>query len=144
MTQTIEQLRWLGNYLADDAESKGVGQGSEGARYCFAGAKTIEQLQARVAELEAENATLHEQVDLQIPALAFKQLQEQLVAAQAEIKRLRDAAQDAVDKLRNTDNWLWEDLVQALSQPSDTSSLDAYVAEKVKEKLIEMNYSGTY
>ena len=52
MTQTIEQLRWLGNYLAADAESKGIGQGSEGARYCWSAASEIEQLRSRIAELE--------------------------------------------------------------------------------------------
>lgn len=49
----------------------------------------IDNLQARIAELEEENAKLHEAVDLQIPALAFKQLQEQLAAAQEEIQKLR-------------------------------------------------------
>ena len=46
--------------------------------------KAIEQLTARVRELEEENAKLHEQVDLQIPAIAFKKLTEQLAALKAE------------------------------------------------------------
>ena len=40
--------------------------------------KALEQLQAKVAELEAENAKLHEQVDLQVPKMAFAQLKEQI------------------------------------------------------------------
>ena len=48
--------------------------------------QTIEQLQAKIAELEAENAKLHEQVDLQVPKMAFTQLKEQLAAKVAELE----------------------------------------------------------
>ena len=45
----------------------------------------IEQLQAKVAELEAENAKLHEQVDLQVPKMAFTQLKDQLAKAEQRV-----------------------------------------------------------
>lgn len=48
-------------------------------------ANYVDYLQAKVTELEAENAKLHEQVDLQVPKMAFTQLKEQLAAAQEEI-----------------------------------------------------------
>lgn len=100
-----------------------------------------DELIAQVSELEAENATLHEQVDLQIPALAFKQLQEQLLLAQAEIKRLRDELRkliefELLDSGANSSDELcyeYRQAVLAYNTPSDTSALDAYVAEKVKE-----------
>ena len=53
--------------------------------------KAIEQLQARVAELEAENAKLHEQVDLQVPKMAFTQLKAANDAQAAVIEKLREA-----------------------------------------------------
>ena len=51
----------------------------------------IEQLTARVAELEAENAKLHEQVDLQVPKMAFTQLKAANDAQAAVIEKLREA-----------------------------------------------------
>ena len=53
--------------------------------------QTIEQLQAKVAELEAENAKLHEQVDLQVPKMAFTQLKAANDAQAAVIEKLRGA-----------------------------------------------------
>ena len=53
--------------------------------------QTIEQLQARVAELEAENAKLHEQVDLQVPKMAFTQLKAANDAQAAVIEKLQGA-----------------------------------------------------
>ena len=52
--------------------------------------QTSEQLQAKIAELEAENAKLHEQVDLQVPKMAFTQLKAELAAAQEENGRLEN------------------------------------------------------
>lgn len=51
----------------------------------------IESLRAKVAELEAENSLLHEQVDLQIPKQAFDQLTQQLTDEQHKVKVLTDA-----------------------------------------------------
>ena len=47
--------------------------------------KALEQLQAKIAELEAENAKLHEQIDLQVPKMAFTQLKEQLAKAEQRV-----------------------------------------------------------
>lgn len=41
-----DKLRWVGDQLDTDASNKGIGQGSEGARYCWAAATEIERLQA--------------------------------------------------------------------------------------------------
>lgn len=150
MTQTIEQLRWLGNYLADDAESKGIWQGSEGAWYCFAGAKKLEQLQAKVAELEAENARLSDgavcgdcdgsgwlenRVEGRYPctcmteAEPYQLLAEQLAAEQLNNKLLREAL-EAVIKV----HWYESGIpVEAISTKVSTEALDKYVSEKVKE-----------
>ena len=53
---SIENLRWLGQNLQADAELEGVGQGSEGARYCFSGASEIESLRQQLAESQAREA----------------------------------------------------------------------------------------
>lgn len=89
----------------------------------------LEQLTARIAELEAENAKLHEQVDLQVPKMAFTQLKEQLAAEQLNNKRLRKAL-EAVIKVHGYESGI---PVEALSTPASTEALDAYVAEKLKE-----------
>ena len=71
--------------------------------------QTIEQLTARVRELEEENARLHEQVDLQIPAIAFKQLTEQFAASQLRETQLREALQTFIDEheeCTDADDWM--------------------------------------
>ena len=101
--------------------------------------QTIEQLTARVRELEEENARLHEQVDLQIPAIAFKQLTEQLTASQAYAEQLREALltcqkKQIIYECRPTQNYKTYDselVAKALALPHDTSALDAFVAGKV-------------
>ena len=101
----------------------------------------IEQLTARVRELEEENARLHEQVDLQIPAIAFKQLTEQLAASQLHAEQLRETLESCYEKMKQmclNGEWYAPDKAidlayAALALPRDTSALDAYVAEKVKE-----------
>lgn len=133
--------------------------------------QTIEQLQARVAELEAENARLKVmeesalkvcgQLDEVVIALPYdyldppdggdvslgeqvtrmysevKMLRHAVVIAQAEIKRLRDALRGlsfGEDWNNGTHAKIYRpQLLKLLAQPSDTSALDAYVAEKVKE-----------
>ena len=113
--------------------------------------QTIEQLQARVRELEAENAKLHEQVDLQVPKMAFTQLKGQLAAEQLNNKLLRDALQEYIDEheeCQDADDWMammcsmeaHHAADKALSQPSDTSALDSFVAEKVKAIEAERDY----
>ena len=86
----------------------------------------IEQLRERVRELEEENARLHEQVDLQIPAIAFKQLTEQLAASQAYAEQLREA----LETLNKVSNIGCDRVEKALALPRDTSALDAYVANQ--------------
>ena len=96
--------------------------------------QTIEQLTARVHELEEKNAELHEQVDMQIPKLAFAQLQEKLAAAQAYAEQLREALENHSGnyKLSKAECKIINDL---LDKPHDTSALDAYVAERVQESI---------
>lgn len=60
-----------------------------------------------------------------------KTLRHAVVIAQAENKRLRDALDLLVNKSKGYT--AIQNARQALAQPSDTSALDAYVAEKVKE-----------
>ena len=108
--------------------------------------KKIRDLESRVAELEAENARITTDVtyyrnSYDSVCIGINRERDQLLLAQAEIKRLRDAVEAVccdpdgsvcigllggcyADK---------EVLEQALAQPSDTSALDAYVADKVKE-----------
>lgn len=126
--------------------------------------QTIEQLQARVAELEyqlnteigsyasakiteleAENARLKAEEDHLDGVVAnwkstASALNEQLVAEQADSKRLRDALKASDDLLRDLPSSggfyglaVMEANTEALAHPTDTSALDAFVAEKVKE-----------
>ena len=85
----------------------------------------------RVAELEAENAKLHEQVDLQVPKMAFTQLKGQLAAEQLNNKLLREALEFLDSRIVTMD--LGGVVERALSHPASTEALDKYVAEKVKE-----------
>lgn len=115
------------------------------------------QLQARVAELEAEverliGCLLHlhrmsaTEACIEIPSVGdyVEQMEKQFISAQAEIKRLRDALQTYIDEheeCQDADDWMammcsmeaHHVADEALAQPSDISALDAYVAEKVKE-----------
>lgn len=59
----------------------------------------IHRLQMALADTEALELGTSEKCD---------QLREQ-------VAMLRASIQDAVDRLRNTDSWIWEDLVQALA-----------------------------
>ena len=85
----------------------------------------------RVAELEAENAKLHEQVDLQVPKMAFTQLKGQLAAEQLNNKLLREALEFLDSRIVTMD--LGGVVERALSLLASTEALDEYVAEKVKE-----------
>lgn len=102
--------------------------------------QTIEQLTARVRELEEENAELHEQVDMQIPKLAFAQLQAKLAASQLHAEQLRKALEkigEVASPYRDgvKFNYIADISQEALAIPRDTSALDAFVAEKVKEAM---------
>ena len=54
MTDHIENLRFVGKCLESDADSKGIGQGSEGARYCYSAATFTEKQTAELASTRAE------------------------------------------------------------------------------------------
>ena len=108
---------------------KGAAMSASARRKIVEQYQTIEQLTARVRELEEENTRLHEQVDLQIPAIAFKQLTEQLAASQLHAEQLREA----LETLNKVSNIGCDRVEKALALPRDASALDAYVAEKAEE-----------
>ena len=100
----------------------------------------IEQLRARIAELEEEiliersngdhwRDAYSKWVNTDESARRLIELQEQLAAAQLNNKLLRKAL-EAVIKVHGYESGI---PVEALAQPSDTFALDAYVAEKVKD-----------
>ena len=100
--------------------------------------KTIEQLTARVRELE-------EELDAAYKAVADNWVShQQLVASRAYAEQLREALQTFIDEheeCTDADDWMamlcsieaHHVAEEALSIPNYTSALDAYVAEKVKE-----------
>lgn len=96
----------------------------------------IDNLQARIAELEAENARLKAECDdikqvqfprkLEAVAVGWKK---QLAAEQLNNKLLRKAL-EAVIKVHGYESGI---PVEAISTQASTEALDKYVAEKVKE-----------
>lgn len=101
--------------------------------------------------LETENAALRAEVEQLRMALAdtealelgtaerchrwresYKMQEQQLAAAQLEAKRLRDAIFDMAGE-EPAHSWKLAKEIEALSSPTSTDALDAYVAEKVKE-----------
>ena len=104
--------------------------------------QTIEQLTARVRELEAEVERLS--VAHVKACQANADSQAELAAEQLNNKLLRDALQEYIDEheeCQDADDWMammcsveaHHTADEAISQPSDTSALDTFVAEKVKE-----------
>ena len=102
--------------------------------------QTIEQLTARVRELEEENARLkredfsHERIQNDTLKLQNRVLYEKMIEAQAYTEQLREA----IDRVRSGAAALGLDRIfdiatEALAIPRDTSALDAYVSEKVRE-----------
>ena len=116
-------------------------------------AQTIEQLTARVRELEEENAKLRAdniafarnlKGKSATTGATYEHICIQLAAEQLNNKLLRDALQEYIDEheeCQDADDWMammcsmeaHHAADEALSQPSDTSALDTFVAEKVKE-----------
>ena len=88
--------------------------------------QTIEQLTARVRELEEENARLNGRP---IPLSTWQKMEQQLAASQAYAEQLREA----LELLNKVSNIGCDRVEKALALPRDTSALDAYVADKVKE-----------
>lgn len=97
-----------------------------------------EELLGRIAELEAENAKLHEQVDLQVPKTAFTQLKEQLDASQAYAEQLREALTTCVCAMQDYQAGIGITEMfdkgerlgrKALAIPASTEALDKSVEE---------------
>ena len=101
--------------------------------------KAIEQLTARISELEEENARLKE--TLVDHGEIQKSLCENLSASQAYAEQLVEALltcqkRQIIYECRPTQNYKTYDsdlVAKALALPRDTSALDAYVANKLKE-----------
>ena len=108
--------------------------------------QTIEQLTARVRELEEENARLKAAVEyaetIRVENIAY--FEKQLATSQLSETQLRGALQTYIDEheeCQDADDWMammcsmeaHHAADKALSQPSDTSSLVSFVAEEVKE-----------
>ena len=117
--------------------------------------QTIEQLTARVRELEEENARLSDgavcgdcdgsgwlenRVDGRYPctcmteAEPYQLLAEQLAASQAYAEQLREALGQAISVFEGY-SVNRKPCYDAMEQPRDTSALDAYVAENVMEAM---------
>ena len=92
--------------------------------------QTIEQLTARVRELEEELDAAYKAVDDNWVS------HQQLVASQAYAEQLREA----LELLNKVSNIGCDRVEKALALPSDTSALDAYVAESVKEATEKLHY----
>lgn len=117
---------------------------------CFDGGGSHASVFDEVSELRAQLAAAQKECEFQ--RNAHKQAEElmleqsnQLAAEQLNNKRLRDALQAYIDEheeCQDADDWMammcsveaHHTADEALSHPSDTSALDAYVAEKVKEE----------
>ena len=107
----------------------------------------IEQLRERVRELEEENARLNSEIEmLKSGKRSNIRLGMELAASQAYAEQLREALQTFIDEheeCTDADDWMamlcsieaHHVAEEALALPRDTSALDAYVAEKVKEAM---------
>lgn len=99
----------------------------------------------RIAELEAENERL--KVENRDSCVGLNDYYgKQLAASQLSETQLREALQTYIDEheeCQDADDWMammcsmeaHHTADEALSQPSDTSALDTFVAEKVKEAM---------
>lgn len=127
---------------------------AQGYKYELRKLFTSDQVAAAVLKatgpLEEENAELHEQVDMQIPKLAFAQLQEKLAASQVYAEQLRSIIWETNQYIDQTysdlignlsSEWLAASYIddlspklsKALALPRDTSALDAYVAKRLHD-----------
>jgi hypothetical protein len=103
--------------------------------------QTIEQLTARVRELEEENARLKAAVEyaetIRVENIAY--FEKQLATSQLREAQLRDLLANAI-QFQDSYYRYADAIAEALAQPSDTSALDAYVAGKVKGKTDALHY----
>jgi len=138
----IKKLRWLGDFLAADADSKGIGQGSEGARYCFAGADAIEELQAENAALKEQVAQLQtiiseEAKDSGNVILELDQAKKTISEQQAHIKKLRMLVESANKGVAGAHSVMWQKKArEALAIESSTEALrehDAQLIGKIRD-----------
>ena len=129
---------------------KGAAMSASARRKIVEQYQTIEQLTARVRELEEENARLKAECDdikqvqfprkLEAVAVGWKK---QLAASQLHAEQLREALESCFEKMRQmclNGEWYDPDKAielawNALALPRDTSALDAYVSEKVMEAM---------
>ena len=100
--------------------------------------QTIEQLTAKVAELEAENAKLHEQVDLQVPKMAFTQLKAANDAQAAVIEKLREALLVSHDLSTSTITRLLNTI------PTDSTQILDEVRRAERERVTQMILNGRF
>lgn len=90
--------------------------------------EVIEQLRARIAELEEENAWLN--AESRDACLGLSDYYSRKLAAEQLNNKLLRKALEAVIKVHGYESGI---PVEALSLPASTEALDAYVAEKVKD-----------
>ena len=101
--------------------------------------KKIRDLESRVRELEEENARL---IGRPIPLSTWQKMEQQLAASQLHAEQLREALkrigydEACFEASENPSEWPVNVALEALSIPNDTSALDAYVEQKVKEATI--------
>lgn len=111
--------------------------------------QTIEQLTARVRELEEEKRIAELIAELEhireqknLLWFEFSIATQQLAAEQLNNKLLREALEFLNARIVTMD--LVGVVERALSHPASTEALDAYVAEKVKEKEATATQNGYY
>lgn len=91
-----------------------------------------------IDSLRAENAALRAEVDLlredkRNLYQSYEQQRQQLATSQLEVERLREAIFDMAGEAPAY-SWKVAKKIEALSPPTSTDALDAYVAEKVQDK----------
>jgi hypothetical protein len=137
MSDHIKNLLFVGKCLESDADSKGIGQGSEGARYCYSAATFIEKQTAELASARAENEMWLAGRNV-ISGHLIKRLYAQLAAEQAKNVGLRDELSRLCECL-NSNGYSTNASKEILSLPSDTSALEAMIAnagEKMRDKCV--------
>jgi FtsZ-binding cell division protein ZapB len=134
MTQTIEQLTDALHQAASESECPNQ---SIEAKAAIA----IEQLTARVRELEEENKELRREKHCirKHTDEVVESLHRSARESQAYAEQLRESMFSLLHWLRtNHYNSIADNLAESITLPRDTSALDAFVAEKVKEAKAEV------
>lgn len=98
-----------------------------------------------IEKLEQQLARQRQQ--LEDYALSNIQDRQELAAAQAREKVLRDALEDTINNLRCTESWAWEPLVELFHLPADNAALKAALAaerERCAEAVDDFVNEHTY